>query len=277
LVLCTEEFPKKELCLMGCKLLKKDWQKQLCEIGCNAIQADTEIRGEHIAKSDHFEFQLKRIIPAIQQKGIQFLRETLHLPLSDSEADLKIKNLIKKLTPILKEIGKQYIKTKYGISLADKIKIQVPTCQECMNSCSKNKKLDCPKICRNVCSPKHVDKPLKTKKPAKKCGTKKPKAKKVVKKPKKCGTKKPAKKVVKKLMKKANKCGTKKAAMKVAKKTAKKATKKCGTKKPKKTQKPKKKVAKKCGTKKPKKAFDKCAACKKVCPLIKDPKKERNV
>lgn len=57
---------------MGCKMLKKDWQRQLCEIACDQIKADSE--------SQLFMKELKQLGKAALKKA-----KEMGVPMSDSE------------------------------------------------------------------------------------------------------------------------------------------------------------------------------------------------
>ena len=80
---------------------------------------------------------LKNFIPMIRRRSIEIMSK-FGVALSDSETDLKLKKIFKKVLPIAKKIGKEYIQKKYGIPLSDinaekeapkEPKIHIPTCQ----------------------------------------------------------------------------------------------------------------------------------------------------
>ena len=81
--LSAEAFPKKEACLLACKLLKKEWQQQLCEVACNQIKADSEF------------FDFSKILKKLGKKAAKFAQKKNLKIMSDSQSQYKVNDMLR--------------------------------------------------------------------------------------------------------------------------------------------------------------------------------------
>lgn len=91
------EIPKKELCLKACNILKTEWKQKICKLACEQIKTDSDFSVKKM---------FKKALPVVKKLGKEYIKMQ-GIPLSDSEADESMKQMIKgKLIPIMKKLVK---------------------------------------------------------------------------------------------------------------------------------------------------------------------------